>query len=163
MIDFAKAVDFLLQNGYLAHINGEITITGKFKREFRPVPRERIEQIFQDSPTVVSREAIWAKFIKDADIPYKGYSTDGKTYTIRQYSPGIADKLIQIIKTVPSYELLVESTKAYYKSNTFKKILSNYIDQKIWKDEYERYEQAKKEGKLNNFLAPSSGGNKFED
>lgn len=163
MLDFSKAVNYLLENGYLAMINGEITFTGKFKREFNPVPAKKLEEIFPDTNTAGTREEIWRKFIKDAEIPHKATATNGKQYTIRQYSPGIANKLMQIIKEVDDYNVLVESTKLYYKSNSYKKILSNYIDQQIWRDEYERYEQAKKDGKLQTILAAGSGGNRFED
>lgn len=164
MLTFAKAVDYLLENDYLAVLSdGKIVITNKFTREFKPVPRDRIEQIFQDAPQIISREQIWKKFIEDADIPHKATGSDNRQYTIRQYSPGIADRLIQIIKAVPNYRTLVEATKLYYKSNSFKMILSNYIDKGVWKDEYERYEKAIQTGQIDNVIASSSGGNRFED
>lgn len=160
---FALAVDYLLENGYLAVINHKITITGKFNREFNPVPRERINQIFPEAPEVISREAIWKKFIEDAKIPYKVTATDGKQYTIRQYSPGICDKLIKIIKQVDNYKILTESTRLYYESNTYKFVLSNYIDRRVWEDEYNRYKAAVDTGTLAILKAAGSGGNKFED
>jgi hypothetical protein len=164
MITFSKAVDYLLENDYLAVINGEKVITNKFLREFKPIPKERLEQLFADSPDVISREAIFKKFCEDAEIPYKGTFTDsGKQYTIRQYSPGIADRLIKIIKSVPNYKILVEATKLYYKSNGFKLILSNYIDKQVWKDEYERYEKAVQSNQVSRLNAASSGGNPWED
>jgi hypothetical protein len=164
MITFATAVDFLLDNGYLAvTTDSKIVITNKFTREFRPVPRARLEQVIPNSPQIISREQIWKKFIDDADIPYKATGTDGRQYTIRQYSSGIADKLIRIIKSVDSYEILVKSTKQYYQSNSFKKILSNYIDQNIWRDEYERYEKSLKSGTIDQNIITASGGNRFED
>jgi hypothetical protein len=162
MITFAKAIDFLLGNDYLAVVNGEIVITNKLKREFKPIPKEKIDVIFPDCPTIVSREQIWKKFIADAEIPHKGIATNGKAYTIRQYSPGIADQLIRIIKAV-NYQSLVKSTALYYKSNSYKVILSNYIDKEIWKEEYERYEKAKASGQIDSVMASSSGGNRFED
>lgn len=164
MITFATAVDYLLENDYLAvTTDGKIVITNKFTREFRPVPKSRLEEVIPNSPQVISREQIFRKFVEDADIPYKASGTDGRQYTIRQYSPGIADKLIRIIKSVDSYNILVESTKLYYKSNSFKKIFSNYIDQNIWRDEYERYEKNVKAGTIDHNIATSSGGNRFED
>ncbi len=163
MTTFSQAVDYLLNNGYLAYINGEITITGKFNREFRPIPVERAEQLFPENPTIVSREAIWKKFIEDAEIPHKVTATDGKLYTIRQYSPAIANKLVQIIRSVPDYKILIESTKLYYRSNAYKLTLSNYIDRRVWSEEYDRYAKAKADGKLDNILSAGSGGNRFED
>lgn len=162
MITFAQAVDFLIDNDYLAVIDGKVVVTNKLTREFKPIPKSRIEQIFPNNPSIISRETIFKKFIEDAEIPYKAQSSDGKLYTIRQYSAGIADRLIQIIKNV-DYQTLVQSTKLYYKSNTFKVILSNYIDKKIWKDEYERYEKAKTSGQIDSVIATGSGGNRFED
>jgi hypothetical protein len=163
MITFSQAVDYLLENDYLAVINGEIVITNKFLREFKPIPQDRAEQLFPNAPAIISREAVWNKFIEDAEIPYRATFTDGKQYTIRQYSASIADKLIRIIKSVPDYKILVASTKLYYKSNNFKLILSNYIDKQVWKDEYERYEKALRSGQMSSVNAASSGGNRFED
>ncbi len=163
MMTFSQAVDYLLINGYLAYINDEITITGKFKREFRPIGIARAEQLFPNQPTLISREAIWKKFMEDAGIPHKVTATDGKQYTIRQYSPGIANKLIQIIKSVPDYNILAESTKNYYASNAYKLTFSNYIDRLVWHEEYERYAKAKASGTLGTILSAGSGGNRFED
>lgn len=164
MITFATAVDFLLDNNYLAVTqDGKIVITNKFTREFRPIPRSTVEQIIPNAPLILSREQIFKKFIEDAAIPYKATGTDGRQYTIRQYSAGIADKLIRIIKSVSSYDILVKSTKQYYQSNSFKKVFSNYIDQNIWRDEYERYEKALASGTIDQTIVSSSGGNRFED
>lgn len=162
MITFSSAVDYLLDNGYLAVINGEVTITGKFKREFNPVPKTKVEQIFKDNPEVVSREAIWKKFIEDAKIPYQVTATDGKKYTIRQFSAGIADKLIKIIKEV-DYGILTRSTEVYYTQNGYKKTLKNYLIEEVWREAYEDYARREKEGKLTTILAAGSGGNRFED
>lgn len=163
MTNFSEAVDYLLDNGYLAMINGEIVITGKFKREFNPVPKDKIEQIFPGSPHTISREAIWKKFIEDAKIPHKATGSNGKQYTIRQFSPSIADKLIRIIKSVDDYSALVESTKLYYQANSFKLIFSNYIDKGVMLDEYTRYKKAQSEGKLSAIITAGTGGNRFED
>lgn len=162
MITFSSAVDYLLDNGYLAVINGEVTITGKFKREFNPVPKTKVEQIFKDNPEVVSREAIWKKFIEDAKVPYQVTATDGKKYTVRQFSAGIADRLISIIKKV-DYEILCKSTEQYYNQNGYKKTIKNYFEEGVWQGAYEEYEKARKEGKLTTILAAGSGGNRFED
>lgn len=162
MLTLDKAIDFLLENDYLAYIQGKIVVTGKLQREFKPIPKDKIDVIFPDQPTVVSREALWKKFMADAEVPHKAIATDGRAYTIRQYSAGLANQLTRIIKTV-NYEILVKSTALYYKSNSYKVIFSNYLEKNIWKEEYERYEKAKVSGQMDSNIAASSGGNRFED
>lgn len=163
-VDFASAVEFLLENGYLAYLSDKVVITNKFTREFNPLPRPRAEQLFPDKPEVVSREDIWNKFMADAEVPHRAtFSGDGKQYTIRQFSLKAANNLIKVIKSVPDYKVLVEATKAYYKSNSYKLTFTNYLERRVWKQQYDQYEKALKEGKLREMLARGSGSNKFED
>ena len=157
MIDLTSAINFLLDNEYLTVVNGKLVITNKLHRETKLKVRERVEVLFPDQPTLITREAIWNKFITDACIPYQAEGSSGRKYTIRQYSSGLADELIKIIKSV-DYKILVESTKRYYNTATYKLILSNYIRKNVWKEEYKRYE----EGLKSNSLAYGQGGNAWE-
>lgn len=161
MIDFSKAVDYLLEHDYLVVLNNEIVITGKFRREFNPLPKSRVEPIIEVKKWIDDEE-LYNKFIIDAEIPHRVTATNGKQYTVRQFSPGIAKKLRKIIDNT-DYSLLTQSVRNYYKSNIFKKTLKNYIEEAIWKDEYEAYKKAKEEGTLSTILSAGSGGNRFED
>lgn len=157
MVDLKIAIDYLLEAGYLTIVEDKLTITNKLHREFKPIPRERIELIFPDQPTLVSRQAIWDKFMKDAFVPHQAEGSEGKKYTIRQYSPGLVDELIKIIKST-DYRILIESTKRYYTTSAFKLTFKNYLQKNVWKDEYKKYE----EGLRTNSLAYGQGGNAWE-
>lgn len=156
MSSLTESMKFLFDNGYIAILENQLVITNKLKREYRTSA-----SLNSENPVPLSREEVWNKFISDAEIPYRiPMDGGGRYYTVRQYSDNIANKLIQIIKSV-DYDILVKSTKAYYKSNGFRKILSNYIDQKIWAEQYREYQN--NSGFPENESIISSGGNKFED
>lgn len=157
MIDLKQAIDYLLEHDYLTVVGDKLTITNKLHKEFKPIPRDRVEVIFPDQPALISRQAIWEKFIKDAQIPHQAEGSEGKKYTLRQYSPGIVDDLIKIIKQV-DYRILTESVKRYYNTATFKLTFKNYLQRNVWKEEYKRYE----EGLKTNSLAYGQGGNPWE-
>lgn len=157
IIDLKAAVNFLLANDYLTVVENKLVITNKLHRETKLAPKDRVDVLFPDEPGIITREAIWAKFIKDADIPYQVEGSEGRKYTVRQYSDGIVDDLVKIIKSC-DYNILVGSVKRYYNSNTYKLLLSNYIRKGIWKDEYERYKEAIK----TSTVAYGQGGNIWE-
>lgn len=160
ILDLKIAIDFLLKNGYLAHVDNQLVITNKLRREFNPIPADRVEALFPDNPEIIDKKMVWAKFIQDAQVPYNCVGTDGRKYTIRQYGSEVADILVRIIRSC-DYKVLVESTKRYYQSNSFKVILSNYFKKDIWREEYNRYEQDIRQGKKPE--ANTTGGNPFED
>lgn len=150
MIDLKQAIDYMLSNGYVAFVNGELVITNKLKREFVA------------NADLLTKKEVWDKFIQDADIPHRVSGSDGKFYTIRQYSPKVGNLLLAAIKAC-DYDVLVESTKRYYKSTGYKLVLSNYFERRVWVEEYNRYMKEKKDGTLTRYIQSSSGGNPFED
>lgn len=163
-VDFSTAVDFLLKNGYLAQINGEVTLTGKFKRTFNPLESAKATEVFTESPSIFTPKDVWEKFVKDADIPHRVSNQNGQSYTVRQYSNALANRLAKIIADPGvDYKTLVQSTKQYYKSNAFKFTLHNYVEKEVWKIEYENYEKLVKTNQVDTFTKTLGGGNPFED
>src|SRR5690606_2334782 len=146
-----EAIDYLIDNGYLAWINNELTILNKLRRELlqaediNAVAPNRVvgEGGYIPHPDLSDKKAVWYKFIEDAEVPHRLYTNDGKSFTVRQYSPNIADQLIKIIKSC-DYSKLVESTKKYYKRNGYRVVISNYFAKEIWKGEYDSFGQVEK-------------------
>jgi hypothetical protein len=163
-VDFSTAVDFLLKNGYLAQVNGEITLTGKFKRTFNPLESAKAAEVFKESPPIFTQKDIWEKFVKDAEIPHRVSNQKGQSYTVRQYSNALANRLAKIIADPDiDYKTLVQSTKNYYRSNAFKFTLHNYFEKEVWKIEYDNYEQEHRNNSVDTFTKTLGGGNPFED
>lgn len=162
MITFRSAVDYLQSNGYLTIVNGQVFITSKFQREVSTVPTEKL--VMKEKEVVLTKKDIWDKFMRDADIPHKATASDGRSYTIRQFSPAIQDTLIKVIKEVDSYEILTQATKLYYRSNSFKLTFKNYLEREVWRGEYDRLDRAAKDPRtLQAHLDLGSGKSKFED
>lgn len=163
MTDLKTALKYLLDNGYITVVNGNVFITSKLNAEIAKDLTERIE--VKQASILTSRD-IWDKFMTDACVPHKATATDGKQYTIRQFSPQSLQKLIQAIKQVDSYQILTEATKLYYKSNGYKLTFKNYLEREVWRGEYETLQEALKnpnKRKMEDLLSQGSGKNKFED
>jgi len=162
-MNLQQALDFLLDNGYLAIVKRKVVVTNKMTREISQIPLKELEGKQQEMAIAPNKD-IWDKFMKDADVPHKVIATDGKAYTVKQFSPQILQKLISIIQQVKDYHILTESTKLYYRSNAYKLTFKNYLEREVWKNEYEKYEEAlKSPSQLNRLLSAGSGKNRFED
>jgi GTP-sensing pleiotropic transcriptional regulator CodY len=99
------------------------------------------------------KKEIWNKFIADTKIPHRVTTSTG-TYTVRQFSLPAANCLLKIVKDPAiDYNRLVKSTNNYYNTVTYKILLSKYLLNGVWKDEYEHYKES----------IETSGGNRFED
>jgi len=155
MIDHQYAVllgkQFVLTNKVDAELNGTRP-TAQLVLAYTPVQTAVTRLV---NPT--DKKEVWNKFITDAEIPHRVKSTTGGTYTVRQFGASAADKLIRIVSN-PSidYNAFVESTKHYYKTVTFKALLSNYLLKEIWKGEYDEWIKG-------NRTLLTSGENRFED
>lgn len=140
---------WLLDNEYGIMVGGKFVITQKFNSELGgwtndapPVPFVR-EAVAIEEPVVTmltDKKLLWNRFIEDAEVPWRVKAPDGGIYTVRQYSASAVNNLVKIIND-PSvnYQRLVESTKEYYKTVTYKKLLSNYLNDGIWKSAYDEY------------------------
>lgn len=168
---FKQLVEGLLQDGYLILVGGKPVLTAKFEKELgyksqevamTPIQKEIVKsENVMNSGDVMKKitdpKLAWNTFILDAEIPHRVKSTDGSTYTIRQYSQSIARKLLKIIQDPKvDYWKLVESTKNYYKTTSYKALLSNYISKDIWMNEYSEWKGTGKTVTL------GDGGNRWE-
>lgn len=164
---FKETVNWLLEEGYLVLVAGRPVLTAKFEKEVgfvdntsvveKMTSREISNELIKPTTYTDNPKEVWNIFIEDASIPHRVSDGKGGQYTVRHWSPTIAKKLMKIISDPKiDYTRLVESTKHYYKTVTYKNILSNYIDKEIWLHEYESYSTNK------NKPVPNVGGNPFE-
>jgi hypothetical protein len=162
---------WLLDNAYMILVHGRPILTAKFEKELGYNRESQEEQVPEESIVPVSSpnnsgdamkritdpKDVWNAFIHDAEIPHRVKSTDGSTYTVRQYGASVARKLQKIIQDPKiDYWRLVESTKNYYRVTSYKALLSNYIGKDIWLNEYQEWNKDKTQIKL------SDGGNRWE-
>ena len=156
-------VQWLLSESYAVIVQGQLVITQKCQSEITSLIAPPIEQVLPTvAPKKVTRppvdvRAIWDKFMEDADIPHRVTAHNGGQYTVKQYSRPAAARLAQIVndKTI-DYKILVESTKNYYKTVTFKQTIGNYIEQEVWRYEYLEWQ------KKGNKKPHVPGENRFE-
>lgn len=152
-------VQWLLSESYVVTVNGELVFTKKCLDDLGTPSVTKVEDSeapkqLQARPKVDLKD-IWNKFITDAEVPHRVRASDGGIYTVRQFSKGVAARLVAIINKV-DYKILVESTKNYYRTVSYKQLLSNYIEKDLWKYEYDEWLKNKATP------MPTPGTNPFE-
>lgn len=130
------ALDLLVQNGYLEVVKGKYRPTKKLNEEVSSIPM--LAGITTIGIATMSWENLYVKFIQDASIPRKGESGSGDLYDLNKYS---ADAMKVFRKMLErdgiKYDLLVKVTSTYYKSGSrYKKTISNYITEGLWRMDY---------------------------
>lgn len=161
-MNLREAVQWLLDNDYGIMVGKQFVLTQKVSNELGgfaandetpvAIPIRTARTITR--PTETDKKAVWNKFVEDAEVPWRVKAPDGGIYTVRQYSVLAANNLIKIINDPNiDYVRLTQSTKNYYQTVTYKKLLSNYLNDGIWKSAYDEWG---KEIKVD-------GENKWED
>ncbi len=162
-------IQWLLDNNYGILVDGFFVTTKKLNDELvgpNNIPPgtiiNRVDQVSEEiqrkEENLQYKKDVWTKFCDDAGIPYRVIAPGGSRYTVRQFSSGIASKLIRIIKDPNiNYTRLVESTKNYYATVTYKALLSNYFDKELWRVEYDSFD------KIKNNSTPNDSSSRWED
>jgi len=164
-----EVIQWMLDNGYGLLVNNQFVITNKVNEELfgKSVIQTSVEvvktstELVKTSTELVKyklteqeKKDIWNKFITDTKIPHRVETGNG-SYTVRQYNQPAANALVKIIKDPQiDYNKLVKSTNHYYTTVTYKILLSKYLLNGVWKDEYDNY---KENSKIND------GSTKWED
>lgn len=150
----------LFKNFYIVYLNGKLIVTNKFYRAFNtPPPPKETEVSIAKISTVKSLELMspglpssvksnlslaepkietspMRKFISDAEVPGKQPTQTGY-YWLNKYGKEAELELIKILSSGYQYDILVASTKLYYKSGGYPKTVSNYLTEGLWKSGYE--------------------------
>lgn len=156
-----ESLKWLVDNGYCVVVHNQVVFTKKANEELKAeglkAPIQKVESPGDAMKHLLSDpKMVWNKFIEDAGIPHRVKAPDGGVYTVRQYSVSNAKRLAAII-TDPKldYKRLVDSTRNYYETVSYKALLSNYFEKGLWLQEYNEWK-----GKQVNM---GSGGNRMED
>lgn len=174
MTNLHTTIEALLAEQYIVKVGEQFVFTKKFYADLAiPAITSKLEIatiVKAHQPTYVRlgidpsldqvqyRKAVWSKFVQDAEIPHR-VDTGSGSYTIKQYSKYAAARLIQIIgNPAIDYAILVESTKHYYKTVTYKVTLMRYIMEDFWEVEYEEYQKRKAAG----IITRTAGENRWE-
>lgn len=129
------ALDLLVQNGYLEIVKGKYRPTVKLNE---PVVKSLVNVLNQVA--VESWEDMYVKFIRECNIPKQGETGEGDNYALNKYSVDAMKAFRKMIERDGiKYDILVIVTQAYYKAGTirYKKTISNFIMEGIWRMDYE--------------------------
>lgn len=161
-----EAIEVLIEKGYIIPIKGKYQLTGEFHRNYIPVSTELAvvsREMTVNSKAIVKSENIATvkellkKFRDDADIPFRIKSSSGQTYTVSAISNDACKAFSQILKSGIDYQILVYATKLYYKRDSFRKILTNYLKDGDWEVEYHEFKSKLGQGQVQNHIQAELG------
>jgi hypothetical protein len=153
-----EVIQWMLDNGYGLLVNNKFVITHKVNDELFTKPVTQSVELVKTTNEVVKtptelvkrvekkkivtedeKKGLWNKFIEDAKIPHRVNSGTG-VYTVRQWNKPASDILYKIVNNPDiDYQRLVDSTNNYYTTITYKILLTNYLLNNVWEDEYNNY------------------------
>lgn len=159
----------LLEYRYIVYKDGQIIVTNDFYRDFGDPSRfqlnKEIEKVAKEPAStsllqapdagIITQveietlpESILTRFIADAEVP-KTAKTKTSVYALNKFNTKAEKILEKILKQKINYQVLVMSTKLYYRSGVMPKTIANYFIEGIWKDEYNDLAEALKGGNAN--------------
>lgn len=162
ILDLKTIYEYLRDNGYVMVDKNELVFTRKFMEEIEPFrqrkrPVRMVEAlpvpIKQDITTVTLFKPIdwrlaYADFIRDAHVPSKleGKGTD--LYDGNKYTEDAMKEFKRMIeKEGIDLAILIKSTMLYYApGKKYRKKISNYITEGIWRSDYDALILAAKTG-----------------
>ena len=145
-ITLKDAVDFLLSEGYIF----------KYGERFKFASKTYLELTAKDlpghthsKPAAINWVTAFTQFIMAAKIPSRAEDSRGGYYSLNQYSEPAMKAFRKIVEGGVSLEDLVASTTLYYKSGVKLKVkIGRYIEEGLWRGDYEAYMASKEAGNL---------------
>lgn len=160
-MEIQKLYEYLRDNGYILSSGDILVFSNKFyaeiKREKKTIISARqVDPIILPSPVVQDWKMYFIKFIQIC-VPTKCEGARGEMYDTNKFSEDAAKEFRKMIdKEGINYELLVESTKLYYKSGRFRKKISNYIVDGDWRSDYLAFKTAHQIGDVQGHIKKST-------
>lgn len=158
-----EALQLFIEKGYIVSLKGKYQLTGNFHRNYVPVSTGLVvsnKQIATNSSqaVVTQQEQILGvkellkKFREDAEIPFRISNDGGKPFTANAVSKEGITAFRDILKSGVDYQVLVYSTKLYYKTDSFRKGLTNYLVQGDWESYYLEFKKKLETGAIENHI-----------
>lgn len=159
--------NILAKEHYIVYFNGQLVVTNKFLRDFKtpPEPEPQVQQTKEvaivppvvqqlTAPTIPGKNlsvpvpvkrAPLLDFIRECEVPER-IRTRTSFYKANQYSKDAEKELILILSQGFQYDILVTSTKLYYKAGGMCKAIGNYLIEGTWRTEYENMQASIEKG-----------------
>jgi hypothetical protein len=140
-----EVVKWMLDHKYLLCVKGKYKVTEKFNKEVVGTSTGLIElggSLMVRNPVLGPVSSNWdqryMQFIIDAEVPKTWTTSNNHTYDLNKFSVDGAKAFRHAIeKEGCVYEILTKSTMLYYKRDMdYKKIIGNYMSEKLYKTDY---------------------------
>ena len=157
MINLQNAVQFLVDNGYMAIIKGKYIVTAKFNKEILGVAKGlTLAQgsvpvvIEPDIPKQISWADLYKRFIAESKVPARIVNSRGEPYPVNVYSePGMKAFRKAIEKEKVDYQLLVRATEIYYTGSIQMKVsIGRFMEEGMWRTYYDEVVRHQESGTL---------------
>lgn len=133
------ALDLLVQNGYLEVVKGKYRPTVKLNEQKVEEKKLIAGHLFLDGVQgAATWEDLYIKFIRESGVPKKSENGQGDLYDTNKYNTEAMKVFRKMIERDGiKYDLLVKVAQAYYRSGgRYKKTITNYISEGIWRLDY---------------------------
>jgi hypothetical protein len=156
MTTLQEAVQFLLDNGYMAIIKKRYIVTAKFNKEMTGVHAGltllvgNYPAVIEPSvPKQISWPDLYKQFILEAKVPARIINSRGEPYATNIYSePGMKAFRKALEKESMTYQLMVECTQLYYSSSIGMKVaIGRFMEEGMWRTYYQELLEMKQLGK----------------
>lgn len=169
-----EAIELLISTGDIISMKGKYTLTGQFHRDFVPVPKTGLvvsnqlatnssQAIVTQQDKILSVKELLKKFREDAEIPFRISNDGGKPFTANAIGIDGIKAFEKILKEGIDYQVLVYATKLYYKSDSFRKGLTNYLVQGDWEVAYLEFKKKLDDGNIDGYIKGELGGDFGDD
>lgn len=147
-MELKDALKFMVENGYMARIRGKYCVTKKFNEQVTGVEQGVIH--INGVPLVldlihrakdlsqVEWRSLYIRYILEAKVPSKCEGSNGAMYDCNKFSEDALKSFIKYIRDEQiDLRLLTAVTQLYYaKGNTHKQMISTYVIQGTWRNDY---------------------------
>jgi hypothetical protein len=129
-----EVLDWLEENSYIYHLKGKYYLSNQVNRDLNL----QAEDLGLSNPIRINEvdEDLYKRYISEAGVPARIQRHDGTSYYANRYGNDAAKEFTRIIRSGYILDVIIESTKRYYK-NGGGKAIGNYILEGVWQTGYD--------------------------
>jgi len=133
-------LQWLLDKQYAIMVGKHLVLTSTLYKDLELITKLPEAPVIRKLSRGEELRELWRTFVTEADIPSIAITQTGGSYFLRPYSESGALELKKVLSTAGvSRQRLIESTKFYYRTVSFKKTLLNYLRDGVWEEAYNNY------------------------
>lgn len=147
-MELKDALKFMIEEGYMTQVRGKYCVTKKFNEQVTGISEGIIHisgiplvlDIVHEAKDLskVEWRNLYIRYILEAKVPSKCEGSNGQMYDCNKFSEDALKAFIKYIRDEKiDLRLLTAVTQLYYaKKSTHKQMISTYVTQGTWRNDY---------------------------